>query len=389
MDNIDKSFVPTREWMAEKYDEMNNQLFGGRLMECGFEVFTKGAGMEGGVLGWFCITGRNIRVKRNNRRMFQQNGWSETYVNRDNFVSICRPVIKLNGNYHGTEHGFLATLVHEMCHYYTYMDGYAPVQGHGREFKEIGAIVSSRSKGMFSIQRLATAEEMNEMSLNADMKAKKQKRLANKKASVSAILVFAKNGEVKLTISSNTGLIQTIEETEKKRGENVFVSNNAEVIDFLFNKGYKKNMRSWRYWNLKDKPWLDELKKLLGIQTLGVNTHQEIRPAVSRVAEPKTKRPKRIFTIRTNSGVFEVDVSGEDTPQTALVMALKERFPKMSIESIRKIINNPANYRMEENRITFSSIVEGVINELMDDNDSVEITPDMNLGIKSPIEGEV
>ena len=128
---------------------------------------------------------------------------------------------------------------------------------------------------------------------------------------------------------------------------------------------------------------------MFGIQTLGVNTHQEIRPAVSRVAEPKTKRPKRIFTIRTNSGVFEVDVSGEDTPQTALVMALKERFPKMSIESIRKIINNPANYRMEENRVSFSSIVEGVINELMDDNDSVEITPDMNLGLKSPIENEM
>ena len=384
MDNIDKSFVPTREWMAEKYDEMNNQLFGGRLMECGFEVFTKGAGMEGSVLGWFCITGRNIRIKRSNRRIFQQNGWSETYVDRDNFVSICRPVIKLNGNYHGTEHGFLATLVHEMCHYYTYMDGYAPVQGHGREFKKIGAIVSSRSKGMFSIQRLATAEEMNEMSLNADMKAKRQKRLANKKSSVSALLAITSGGDVKLTISSNDNLLNMIKNSEEERGSDVFVSNDTEVIEYLFNKGFKKNMRSWRYWNLKDKPWLDELKKLFGIQTLGVNTHQEIRPA-----EPKAKRPKRIFTIRTNSGVFEVDVSGEDTPQTALVMALKERFPKMSIESIRKIINNPANYRMEENRVSFSSIVEGVINELMDDNDSVEITPDMNLGLKSPIENEM
>jgi hypothetical protein len=389
MDNIDKSFVPTREWMAEKYDEMNKQLFGGRLMECGFEVFTKGAGMEGGTLGWFCITGRNIRIKRGNRRIFQQNGWSETYVDRDNFVSICRPVIKLNGNYHGTEHGFLATLVHEMCHYYTYMDGYAPVQGHGREFREIGAIVSARSNGMFSIQRLATAEEMQEMSLNADMKAKRQKRLANKKASVSALLAITSGGDVKLTISSNDNLLNMIKNSEEERGSDVFVSNDTEVIEYLFNKGFKKNMRSWRYWNLKDKPWLDELKKLFGIQTLGVNTHQEIRPAASRVAEPKAKRPKRIFTIRTNSGVFEVDVSGEDTPQTALVMALKERFPKMSIESIRKIINNPANYRMEENRITFSSIVEGVINELMDDNDSVEITPDMNLGLKSPIEGEI
>ena len=378
MDNIDKSFVPTREWMAEKYDEMNNQLFGGRLMECGFEVFTKGAGMEGSVLGWFCITGRNIKVKRNNRRIFKDTGWNEVYVSRDNFVEICKPVIKLNGNYHGTEHSFLATLVHEMCHYYTYMNGYAPVQSHGREFKEIGAIVSSRSKGMFSIQRLATAEDMNEMSLNADMKAKRAKRLANKKASVSAILVFAKNGEVKLTISSNTGLIQTIEETEKKRGENVLVSNNAEVIDFLFNKGYKKNMRSWRYWSLEGKPWLDELKQLFGTS----NNDKEEKP------EPKPKITKKIFSIRTTNGVFEIDCTS--LTREELANKLQERFPNMKYEVINKIIGNSSNFKeIKENKLSFSSIVESVINELMYNNDTVDITPDMNLGIKSPIEGEV
>lgn len=364
--------------MAEKYDEMNNQLFGGRLMECGFEVFTKGAGMEGSVLGWFCITGRNIKVKRNNRRIFKDTGWNEVYVSRDNFVEICKPVIKLNGNYHGTEHSFLATLVHEMCHYYTYMNGYAPVQSHGREFKEIGAIVSSRSKGMFSIQRLATAEDMNEMSLNADMKAKRAKRLANKKASVSAILVFAKNGEVKLTISSNTGLIQTIEETEKKRGENVLVSNNAEVIDFLFNKGYKKNMRSWRYWSLEGKPWLDELKQLFGTS----NNDKEEKP------EPKPKITKKIFSIRTTNGVFEIDCTS--LTREELANKLQERFPNMKYEVINKIIGNSSNFKeIKENKLSFSSIVESVINELMYNNDTVDITPDMNLGIKSPIEGEV
>ena len=41
---------------------------------------------------------------------------------------------------------------------------------------------------------------------------------------------------------------------------------------------------------------------------------------------------------------------------------------------------------MKKNKLSFSKIVEGVINELMDKNDSVEITPDMNLGIQSPIE---
>lgn len=390
MDNIDKSFVPTREWMAEKYDEMNKQLFGGRLMECGFEVFTRGAGMEGGTLGWFCITGRNIRIKRGNRRIFQQNGWSETYIDRDNFVSICRPVIKLNGNYHGTEHGFLATLVHEMCHYYTYMDGYAPVQGHGREFREIGAVVSARSNGMFSIQRLATAEEMQEMSLNADMKAKRQKRLANKKASVSALLAITSGGDVKLTISSNDNLLNMIKNSEEERGSDVFVSNDTEVIEYLFNKGFKKNMRSWRYWNLKDKPWLDELKKLFGIQTLGVNTHQEIRPAAQQVPPQQPKQPRKLmFSIRTSTGVFETECSS----YMELRNKLQQRFPNMSYETISKLMNNNANFKkIEENKMNTKSIIKEVIEEFMNNDmgdDSVAITPDMNLGLHSPIEDEV
>ena len=342
MDNIDKSFVPTTDWMAEKYDEMNNQLFGERLMECGFEVFTKGAGMEGGVLGWFCITGTNIRVKRNNRRIFKQTGWNEINVDRDNFVELCKPVIKLNGNYHGTEHSFLATLVHEMCHYYTYMNGYAPVQSHGREFKEIGAIVSARSKGMFSIQRLASAEEMNEMSLNADMKQKKAKRLANKKSSVSALLVLANNGEVRLTISSNNGLLQSIKREEERRGEDVFISNDVEVIEYLFNKGFKKNMRTWRYWSIEGKPWVEELKKLFGIQTLSAGNHQEAKPET----KPKEKKPIKIFSVRTTSGLFEYPVYDESSDD--LMNALRERFPKLSIEKINKIINNPSNYRYEK-----------------------------------------
>ena len=43
---------------------------------------------------------------------------------------------------------------------------------------------------------------------------------------------------------------------------------------------------------------------------------------------------------------------------------------------------------MKRNKLSFSKIVEGVINELMDKNDSVEITPDMNLGLMSPFESK-
>lgn len=383
---MDKTFKPNPQWMAEKYNEMNQLLFNGALGACDFAIFTSGRGSEGGVLGWFKITARNIRVDRYSRRMFANQGWNKAYIDKSNFVDLCRPRIELNGNYTGTEHSFLATLVHEMCHYYTYMYGYAPKQGHGREFKEIGYVVSQRSNGMFTIQRLASAEQMTEMELSDEMKAKRAKRLSNKKSSVTAILVFTKKGEVKLTISSNPSLINMISSSEKERGENVVTTNDAEVIEYLFGKGYRKNMRTWRYWSLEGKPWLDELKSMLpeiSGETLGVR-----RPAAQQIPPQQSPRhPKRIFSIKTSNGVFEHD--GES--YYSLLTALKERFPRTSEEGILKLINNPANYRMVENKMNAKSIIKEVIEEFMNDemgDDSVAINPDMNLGLQSPLEGE-
>lgn len=383
---MDKTFRPSVEWMTAKYAEMNETLFYGALGECSFAIFTSGRGSEGGTLGWFKITGRNIRIDRYSRRMFSYNGWDKIYIDKKNFVNICKPRIELNGNYTGTEHAFLATLVHEMCHYYTYMYGYAPKQGHGREFKEIGYEVSERSNGMFTIQRLASAEQMTEMELSDEMKAKRAKRLANKKSSVTAIIVFAQNGQVKLTISSNQPLINMISSSEKERGENVVTTNDAEVIEYLFSKGYRKNMRSWRYWSLEGKPWLDELKNMIpetSGEVLGVR-----RPAAQQVPrQQQPTQPKRIFSIRTNNGTFECDGSS----YFVLLKALKERFPKMNDDAINKIINNPANYRMVENKMDTKSIIKEVIEELINDemgDDSVAITPDMNLGLQSPLEME-
>jgi hypothetical protein len=382
-DKMDKTFKPNTQWMAEKYTEMNAQLFNGELGDCNFNIFTTGRGSQGGTLGWFKIMGRNIRVDRYSRRMFV-NGWDRIYINRENFVQLCRPTIELNGNYSGTEHGFLATLVHEMCHYYTYMNGYAPKQGHGAEFKRIGYEVSQRSKGMFTIQRLATAEEMRELELSDEMKAKRANRLANKKASVSAIVVFTPEGKVKLTITSNQNLMNMISTSEKERGNDVKISNDSEVIEFLFSKGYKKNMRSWRYWSLEDKPWVGELKNMLDGTPQEEPKKQEVQLSVHN------HRPKRIFTIKTSNGVFEYDASS----YYSLLKAIKEKFPNMNDEVIQKIMNNPNNYRMEENKMNIKTIVESVIEEFMQNefrgannmDDSVEITPEMNLGEFSPLE---
>ena len=385
--NIDKTFIPNTQWMAEKYDEMNSQLFNGALGECDFNVFTTGRGSQGGTLGWFKIAARGIMADRHSRKMFKQ-GLDRVYVDRKNFVEMCHPTIELNGNYSGTEHGFLATLAHEMCHYYTYMNGYCPKQGHGPEFRQIGSIVSSRSNGLFTIQRLASAEDMSQLELNDEMKAKREKRLNNKKASVTAVLVFTVDGKVKLTMTSSQNLIDTISNEENRRGENVVTSNDSNVIDYLFSKGYRKNMRTWRYWSLEDKPWIGELKNMLhetSGQVLGTKRQQQ-----PQVQQQMPKQPTRVFSIRTSTGTFEHDGNS----YFGLKKALRERFPKMSDEALEKIIQNPANYRMEENRVNVKTIIEGVIDEFMENefrgannnNDSVEITPDMNLGEFSPLE---
>lgn len=386
-DKMDKTFKPTREWMAAKYAEMNEQLFNGLLGNCSFDIFTTGRGSQGGTLGWFKIKGSRILIDRRSRRMYKD-GWDRIYINRSNFADLCYPTIELNGNYTGTEYGFLATLVHEMCHYYTYMYGYAPKQGHGPEFRQIGSIVSSRSNGLFTIQRLASAEDMSQLELNDEMKAKREKRLNNKKASVTAIIVMTQEGKVKLTITSNQNLINLITNTEKnERNENVVATNDSSVIDYLFSKGYRKNMRTWRYWSLEDKPWINEFKNMLpetSGEVLGVK-----RPQQPQVQQQEPKQPTRVFSIRTSTGTFEHDGSS----YFGLKKALKERFPKMSDEALEKIIQNPANYRMKENKINLKTLIEGVIDEFMENefkgannNDSVEITPDMNLGKYSPLE---
>lgn len=387
-------FKATTEWMATRYAEMNDRLFGGKLGKCNFAIFTTGRGSQGSVLGWFKIKGRGIKVNRYDRRLFKTDIFysEKIYVNNKNFYELCQPTIELNGHYSGTESSLLATLVHEMCHYYTYMHGFCPKQGHGREFKEIGMIVSSRSNGMFTIQRIASAEEMKGYELDADMQAKRDARLANKKSIVSAVIAFhefndkfSKN-ETRLTMTSSDRLINLIKTTEEARGNKVIVTNDANVIDYLFNKGYRKNCRTWRYWNLEDKPWINEFKAILGSEG-----SQPIKQVAQTVPSRPTNNPKIVFSIKTNKGVFETECSS----LTELREKLQQRFPNLSYDTITNLMNNKANFKnMNEDKkmINTMKIVESVVNEFLENefgnNDTIEITPNMDLGQMSPLEME-
>lgn len=389
-------FVPTEDWMEEKYQEMNRLLFNGELGDCQFGLFTTGEGSQGGVLGWFKITGRNMKVRRSTRRMFYRNWQGDVDITRDNFVYYCQPRIELNANYHGKEESFLTTLVHEMCHYYTYMDGKAPVQAHGREFKMACAMVQSTSGGRFTIQRVATAEQMSGLELNDEMKEKRQKRLDNKKSKTTILVYWDRNGRTKLVTTTDKRLVNHIKSNEYSK---LIVSNDTNLFEMLYNLRYRNNMRlggtrhpSWRYWDVTGKDWLNELDNYdievydNGKLSSGEKTEE---PATDTVKPEGPKTSSIIFTITTNKGAVEIPFDGS---YTKLVKSIKKRLPNLSDDSIRKIATNPKNFKsVNENMNSVKKVLREVIEEFISNegDDSISINPNENLGLNSPIENDV
>lgn len=256
---------PTVEWIAEKYKEMNSRLFDNRLGECNFRIFTSGKGSQGRRLGCFGLDSGNIRVNIHTRRMFIPGTWGhdDIIINRLNF-EICRPYIALNGNYSATEEAWLNTLIHEMCHYYTYMNGIAPKQGHGPEFRNIASYIAANSNGTITIERLASAEKMKNFELDDFYKEKRERRKTNKINRLQCIIIETESGEHELTLTSNDDLVKKIIEVNSNgyrsnKCKKILWASDPDLIKTLYNLGYKSSMRTYRYWTMKAWDW-DKVK---------------------------------------------------------------------------------------------------------------------------------
>lgn len=358
--------TPTVEWMARKYDEMNQTLFGGELGACSFKIFTTGKGSQGGVLGWFRITTNSIRYEKDTRRMFCSSLGRKFYITQDNFVNLCKPQIELNGNYRWTERAALSTLVHEMCHYYTDMKGIIPRQAHGREFKQIASHVSSLSNGIFTVERLAKAEQMQEMELDNKYVEMKQRRLDNKKNKMIILLIYKDNGEIRLINCNSQTLAERIVSIEKKRNDSTIkMSTNNELKDFLFSKGYRTAFTTYRFWPIENKSWV---KSLDNFPMETIFTRKRLKDYMQN-SQPKEERIP-LFKITLNGGrTFEI----KNTTEEELRQALRERFPRWTNDTIESIASEK-KYRVNENKN------QKIVEEIGEDNVGI-ITPNMNLGI--------
>ena len=412
---------PTTEWMTKWYDIMNKRLFNGELGDCILRPFTTGKGSNGRTLGWFKITASNIKVDRSTRRIFKSDYYSRQYVDRSSFPSICKPCIELNANYSAPEDSWLNTLVHEMCHYYTYMYGYAPKQGHGPEFREIGAIVSSKSNGLITIQRLASAEEMTHFDLDADIKQKNQERLDRKKSNLNVCVIILDNKQVRLVTTTSMKLVDEIANLHNTKNNTLYFgcSHETGLVELLYSKGYRSSMRTYRYWDISNASWLNILPeyqwiKVIGKcatmeEALGLENKDENHPSLAVANNNKQEETHlgyniikdgtgyNLYNTETKRKTFgnPVEKIWFDNEQN-LFCFKNGKFTFIGTPGHWQKYNVQENINhknMDKNTDKIKEAIRKKLQEMIDEKingngeaDSISISPDMNLGLESPFE---
>ena len=412
---------PTTEWMTKWYDIMNKRLFNGELGACILRPFTTGKGSNGRTLGWFKITASNIKVDRSTRRIFKSDYYSRQYVDRSSFPSICKPCIELNANYSAPEDSWLNTLVHEMCHYYTYMYGYAPKQGHGPEFREIGAIVSSKSNGLITIQRLASAEEMTHFDLDADIKQKNQERLDRKKSNLNVCVIILDNKQVRLVTTTSMKLVDEIANLHNTKNDTLYFgcSHETGLVELLYSKGYRSSMRTYRYWDISNASWLNILpeyqwNKVIGKcatmeEALGLENKDENQPSLAVANNNKQEETHlgyhiikdgtgyNLYNTETKRKTFgnPVEKIWFDNEQN-LFCFKNGKFTFIGTPGHWQKYNVQENINhknMDKNTDKIKEAIRKKLQEMIDEKingngeaDSISISPDMNLGLESPFE---
>jgi len=248
---MNEKFKVSINWISDNYIKANKELFNNKLGDCHFKIIPIGER----TLGRFCfdVTGdKKVFIDRRLNRLYVKDEfWGDKeWVDSDNFFQLCNPTIIFNSNYIATYDALYNTLVHEMCHYYTYMNGSAPKQGHGPEFRNIANIVSYRSNGQISIKRLANKDEMTNYELDADLRKRQENRINNKKNNARYFIILCKDGNVRLTNIKNEDLIKKVVDFEQKRGYEIFEITDPYITEKLYDMGFKRQFRVYKFWAL-------------------------------------------------------------------------------------------------------------------------------------------
>lgn len=220
-EEIEGNMVPTKEWMQTKYNQFNQELFDGFLPNC--RLIAKKLGPKH--LGMYSTNS------------VTPNG----PITRENIYDIAKPTIYLTTTYSAPEEDLENILIHEMCHYYTQFDKEGNARkidkenkGHGADFMNAAKMVSDRSGGKYTIQRIATSEQSSRKGFET-----KDRPFYKMKGTRLIRVTFANNNlSAEAFILTNSEFVakQILDMSVDKR---ILVTDNSSLIKILMNAGYK------------------------------------------------------------------------------------------------------------------------------------------------------
>ena len=234
---LESSANVTTAWMEKMYAEFNNTLFDGKLPKCLLEAKK----LKNKMLGLF-----SFKEKIWLRNPRQMNGGKKyrIYKYSDkrtpiNDIQELMPTISMNndGSFRD-ETAMESTLVHEMIHFYTYKDGWAPAMAHGKEFKTLCIIIGNRAEKAYGKKLdLSVYADCENFTLSDEASKKEVAKL--KKQGVSIIIVETNNIKyptriVFTTNSSFDKIIEQIKDSHKMQAnaklEKIYVLRDATEI---------------------------------------------------------------------------------------------------------------------------------------------------------------
>lgn len=263
-----REFTLTTDWMYEMYDKFNHEIFSGVLPECRMVI---GKCDSTNWLGQFELSkARNVTrmyANKNTRRIMVKyiDGFNERIIsiNKENIVQYCNPTITLSNMYKFNEYGAILVLIHEMCHYRVEYNGYYPKQSHGPEFRNVCSHVSYMTNGTISIERLLNAESVG-IEAGEELTAKRQRREDSILRRLNYHLVVINNGnKIELLNISGSNVINEIVSYNTNKGNELSIYKiiDSNIVEALYNSGYKNFMRTYRFWDILSSV---KLKDILG-----------------------------------------------------------------------------------------------------------------------------
>ena len=387
---------PDQNWIEQKYNDFNIKYFNGKLGSCTLKCQPSNRNY----LGIFTLDTNDIEFDRDTGRMSINHFGNRLYVDSESFVALCCPLISLNTNYDAPESSWENTLIHEMCHYYTYMDGYVPKQGHGKEFKAIARRLYEKTNGEIVIttyDKTGNFTQTNQKKLQSV-----EKRKNNKIDSTFVALTILSDNSLSLQMLKEN----TLKILLKFSKDFVIYSSNNELITKLFERGFNRVFRTLgRYWSITDPRTIDLLNQYEFIDKNG-----DTAPSIKYLLGMEDDNNNNIFNsnndwhlnykiIHDQNGYNLINKQGKKVFNVNVDSIIFDENKQLFIMKFGKYtkIGKPGNWENltteSRNNYIKNIIRETILNQLDNteytesDNDNIgHITPDMNLSLYSPYE---